>query len=235
MGRVSDAQATIVAGQHVNEQIRPTSAPTCEDQRAVISDDCFPCSTPAGRRTVEAPRTLCTAATVCVAPGSLFTVEAIITDCRRGSGGHAVYPGNKERAHRGGVAGFCAGLGVAGRAVRPVQRPAATVGSCAGDVYGGGRPRFTQRVCGRAGGVQRGMAASHGRAGCLDVRSGPAPAAQPDRTVAALSGTRCNSLHRHANATHASLLSDEADAAVASQAIHDVVIAVRTFQPLPPR
>src|SRR3712207_4956853 len=41
-----------------------------------------------------------------------------------------------------------------------------------------------------------------------------------------------NSLHRHANATHASLLEDEADAAVASQAIHDVVIAVRTARPL---
>src|SRR5829696_2073059 len=44
-----------------------------------------------------------------------------------------------------------------------------------------------------------------------------------------------NSLHRHANATHASLLEDEADAAVASQAIHDVVVAVRTSQPLAPR
>jgi pimeloyl-ACP methyl ester carboxylesterase len=44
-----------------------------------------------------------------------------------------------------------------------------------------------------------------------------------------------NSLHRHANATHASLLSDEADAAVASQAIHDVVIAVRTSRPLASR
>ena len=44
-----------------------------------------------------------------------------------------------------------------------------------------------------------------------------------------------NSLHRHANATHASLLDDQADAAVASQAIHDVVVAVRTSRPLPPR
>ena len=41
-----------------------------------------------------------------------------------------------------------------------------------------------------------------------------------------------NSLHRHANATHDSLISDEADAAVASQAIHDVIISVRTSQPL---
>ena len=41
-----------------------------------------------------------------------------------------------------------------------------------------------------------------------------------------------NSLHRHANATHASLITDEADAAAASQAIHDVVVAVRTSQPL---
>jgi pimeloyl-ACP methyl ester carboxylesterase len=44
-----------------------------------------------------------------------------------------------------------------------------------------------------------------------------------------------NSLHRHANATHQSLLSDEADAAEASQAIHDVVVAVRTSRPLAPR
>ena len=35
-----------------------------------------------------------------------------------------------------------------------------------------------------------------------------------------------------ANATHASLITDEADAAAASQAIHDVVVAVRTSQPL---
>jgi hypothetical protein len=41
-----------------------------------------------------------------------------------------------------------------------------------------------------------------------------------------------NSLHRHANATHASLLDDEADAADASKAIHDVVTAVRTGRPL---
>jgi hypothetical protein len=44
-----------------------------------------------------------------------------------------------------------------------------------------------------------------------------------------------NNLHRHANATHASLLEDEADAAVASKAIHDVVVAVRTSRPLAPR
>jgi pimeloyl-ACP methyl ester carboxylesterase len=44
-----------------------------------------------------------------------------------------------------------------------------------------------------------------------------------------------NSLHRHVDATHASLLEDEADAAAASQAIHDVVAAVRSSQPLPTR
>jgi pimeloyl-ACP methyl ester carboxylesterase len=44
-----------------------------------------------------------------------------------------------------------------------------------------------------------------------------------------------NSLHRHVNATHASLLEDEADAAAASQAIHDVVAAVRSSQPLASR
>ena len=44
-----------------------------------------------------------------------------------------------------------------------------------------------------------------------------------------------NSLHRHANATHASLLADEADAAAASQAVRDVVTSVRSGQPLPSR
>jgi pimeloyl-ACP methyl ester carboxylesterase len=44
-----------------------------------------------------------------------------------------------------------------------------------------------------------------------------------------------DSLHRHVDATHASLLQDEADSAAASQAIHDVVAAVRTSQPLPPQ
>ena len=44
-----------------------------------------------------------------------------------------------------------------------------------------------------------------------------------------------NSLHRHVDATHASLLEDEADAAAASQAIHDVVASVRNSQPLAPR
>jgi pimeloyl-ACP methyl ester carboxylesterase len=37
-----------------------------------------------------------------------------------------------------------------------------------------------------------------------------------------------NSLHRHADATHGSLLHDPADSAVAAEAIHDVVQAVRT-------
>jgi hypothetical protein len=41
-----------------------------------------------------------------------------------------------------------------------------------------------------------------------------------------------NSLHRHAHATHQSLLADEADAAAASQAIRDVVAAVRNSRPL---
>jgi pimeloyl-ACP methyl ester carboxylesterase len=44
-----------------------------------------------------------------------------------------------------------------------------------------------------------------------------------------------NSLHRHVNATHASLLEDEADSATASQAIHDVLTSVRTSQPLASR
>jgi pimeloyl-ACP methyl ester carboxylesterase len=43
-----------------------------------------------------------------------------------------------------------------------------------------------------------------------------------------------NSLHRHAHATHQSLLADEADSAAASQAIRDVVAAVRTSRPLAP-
>jgi hypothetical protein len=41
-----------------------------------------------------------------------------------------------------------------------------------------------------------------------------------------------NSLPRHANATHDSLIADETDSAAASQAIHDVVAPVRTAQPL---
>jgi pimeloyl-ACP methyl ester carboxylesterase len=41
-----------------------------------------------------------------------------------------------------------------------------------------------------------------------------------------------NSVRRHANATHESLLDNEADSAAASQAIHDVVASVRTSRPL---
>ena len=41
-----------------------------------------------------------------------------------------------------------------------------------------------------------------------------------------------NSLHRHTNATHESLLDDEADSAAASAAIRDVVNAVRTSRPV---
>jgi pimeloyl-ACP methyl ester carboxylesterase len=45
-----------------------------------------------------------------------------------------------------------------------------------------------------------------------------------------------NSVHRIADATtHDSMLSDQADAAASSDAIHDVVAAVRTSHPLPPR
>jgi pimeloyl-ACP methyl ester carboxylesterase len=45
-----------------------------------------------------------------------------------------------------------------------------------------------------------------------------------------------NSVHRVAHdTTHQSLLDDEADSAAASKAIHDVVVAVRTSQPLGPR
>jgi pimeloyl-ACP methyl ester carboxylesterase len=44
-----------------------------------------------------------------------------------------------------------------------------------------------------------------------------------------------NSLHRHADATHDSLISDEADSAAASRAISDIVAAVRTSRPLSAR
>jgi pimeloyl-ACP methyl ester carboxylesterase len=44
-----------------------------------------------------------------------------------------------------------------------------------------------------------------------------------------------NSLHRHADATHDSLISAEADSAAASQAISDVVASVRTSRPLAAR
>jgi pimeloyl-ACP methyl ester carboxylesterase len=50
-----------------------------------------------------------------------------------------------------------------------------------------------------------------------------------------LAALSTNSLHRHVNATHASLVDDEADSAAASQAIHDVVVSVRTSHPLPPQ
>jgi pimeloyl-ACP methyl ester carboxylesterase len=44
-----------------------------------------------------------------------------------------------------------------------------------------------------------------------------------------------NSLHRHAAATHESLLDDQADSAAASKAIHDVVVSIRTSTPLASR
>jgi hypothetical protein len=45
-----------------------------------------------------------------------------------------------------------------------------------------------------------------------------------------------NSLHRVAKATtHESLMDDQADSTAASQAIHDVVTAVRTSHRLPPQ
>ena len=44
-----------------------------------------------------------------------------------------------------------------------------------------------------------------------------------------------NSVHRHAEATHQSLVGDQADSAAASRAIVDVVTAVRSSQPLAPR
>jgi pimeloyl-ACP methyl ester carboxylesterase len=48
-----------------------------------------------------------------------------------------------------------------------------------------------------------------------------------------MAGLSTNSVHRVANATtHDSMVSDEADSAAASQAIHDVVAAVRTSRPL---
>jgi pimeloyl-ACP methyl ester carboxylesterase len=49
-----------------------------------------------------------------------------------------------------------------------------------------------------------------------------------------LAALSTNNLHRHVNATHASLVDDEADSAAASQAIHDVVASVRTSHPLAP-
>jgi pimeloyl-ACP methyl ester carboxylesterase len=47
-----------------------------------------------------------------------------------------------------------------------------------------------------------------------------------------LASLSTNSLHRHAAATHGSLLDDPADSAAASQAIHDVIQAARTGRPL---
>jgi pimeloyl-ACP methyl ester carboxylesterase len=51
-----------------------------------------------------------------------------------------------------------------------------------------------------------------------------------------MAGLSTNSLHRVAKATtHNSMVSDEADSAAATQAIQDVVAAVRTGHPLAPR
>ena len=97
-------------------------------------------------------------------------------------------PADGERPHRCGAAGFCAGMGVVGRAVHPVQRPASTLGIRAGRVPGIGWTRVPQRAACRAGCVRLGMAARPVRACCLDVPSGP-PDPQPRRTVAALPGT----------------------------------------------
>lgn len=50
-----------------------------------------------------------------------------------------------------------------------------------------------------------------------------------------LAALSTNSLHRHAAASHQSLLDDEADSAAASKAIRDVVASVRDSTPLPSR
>ena len=54
------------------------------------------------------------------------------TGCGPGAGRLPVRSGARERPHWRGAAGICARLGVAGRAVGPVQRPAATLGRRAG-------------------------------------------------------------------------------------------------------
>ena len=106
-----------------------------------------------------------------------------------GAGRRPVHPGERERAHGRGAPGLCPRLGVAGRAVGPVQQPTSALGGCAGRVHGGGRCHFTPSAgLRRPGCVRLGVAASPVRAGCLDVHSGPTTAAQPRRTVAAVSG-----------------------------------------------
>ena len=47
-----------------------------------------------------------------------------------------------------------------------------------------------------------------------------------------MAGLSTNSLHRVAHATHASLVDQEADSAIASRAIRDVAASVRTSRPL---
>src|SRR6187399_3379343 len=61
---------------------RPAGSAEVDAGRYCNGHDCgvpaevgFPCTSLSGRRTVEAPRTLCTEATVSVAPGSLFRVR----------------------------------------------------------------------------------------------------------------------------------------------------------------
>jgi pimeloyl-ACP methyl ester carboxylesterase len=61
-----------------------------------------------------------------------------------------------------------------------------------------------------------------------EAQSDPEWQSKQDR-MATLSA---NNLHRHAHATHQSLLADQDDSTAASQAIRDVVTAVRTGRPL---
>ena len=100
-------------------------------------------------------------------------------------------PAKENVLDRRGPTGLCLRMGVAGRAVGTVQRPTPALGSCAGRVHGAGRPGFTHRVRRRTECVRLGVAASTARARCLDVHSGPPAAAQPNRTLDAVSGPRC--------------------------------------------
>jgi hypothetical protein len=84
--------------------------------------------------------------------------------------------------------GFAFWVGLAGGAVRAVQRSAAALGGYAGRVPGSRRSDLPPAArLGCAGGVRLGQAAAAARACCLGDSSGAPAAAQPNRAVAGVS------------------------------------------------
>ena len=121
-------------------------------------------------------------------------IVAGIDGCRAGgcraSGHRPAGSGRGAQAHRDGSARVCAGLGAVGGAVRPIQRPAATLGGRAGGVMAAVGVASTLRVRDRAGRARLDVAAGPVRARGLDAPAGPAGAARPGRPTAAVRGSR---------------------------------------------